>query len=83
MAFLQDYLLTRRLMAGGYFIYSTDVVPVGEDQKQHIELTRDLAERFNKKYNEIFKIPEISLPKEGARVMSLQEPTQENEQIRS
>lgn len=62
------------LMAGDILLYNTDLVPVGEDQKQHIELTRDLAERFNKKYNDIFKIPEISLPKEGARIMSLQEP---------
>ena len=63
------------LMAGDILLYNTDLVPVGEDQRQHLELTRDLAERFNKKYNDIFKIPEISLPKEGARIMSLQEPT--------
>lgn len=63
------------LMVGDILLYSTDLVPVGEDQKQHIELTRDLADRFNKKYNDIFKIPEISLPKEGARIMSLQDPT--------
>jgi tryptophanyl-tRNA synthetase len=63
------------LMAGDILLYSADLVPVGEDQKQHLELTRDLADRFNKKYNDIFKIPEISLPKEGARIMSLQEPT--------
>jgi tryptophanyl-tRNA synthetase len=63
------------LMAADILLYNTDLVPVGEDQKQHIELTRDLAERFNKKYNEIFTIPEIRLPKAGARVMSLQDPT--------
>ena len=63
------------LMAGDILLYSADLVPVGEDQKQHLELTRDLADRFNKKYNDIFKIPEISLPKEGARIMSLQDPT--------
>lgn len=63
------------LMAADILLYSTDLVPVGEDQKQHMELTRDLAERFNKKYNEIFTIPEIRLPKVGARIMSLQEPT--------
>ncbi|WP_349728974.1 tryptophan--tRNA ligase [Peribacillus frigoritolerans] len=63
------------LMAADILLYSTDVVPVGEDQRQHLELTRDLAERFNKKHNDIFKIPEISLPTEGARIMSLQEPT--------
>lgn len=62
------------LMAADILLYSTDVVPVGEDQRQHLELTRDLAERFNKKHNDIFKIPEISLPTEGARIMSLQEP---------
>lgn len=63
------------LMAGDILLYNADLVPVGEDQKQHLELTRDLAERFNKKYNDIFTIPEISLPKEGARIMSLQDPT--------
>ncbi|TDL89973.1 tryptophan--tRNA ligase [Vibrio vulnificus] len=63
------------LMAADILLYNTDVVPVGEDQRQHLELTRDLAERFNKKHNDIFKIPEISLPTEGARIMSLQEPT--------
>ncbi|MBO1000788.1 tryptophan--tRNA ligase [Bacillus sp. SD075] len=63
------------LMAADILLYSTDVVPVGEDQRQHLELTRNLAERFNKKHNDIFKIPEISLPTEGARIMSLQEPT--------
>ena len=62
------------LMAADILIYSADLVPVGEDQKQHIELTRDLAERFNKKYNDILTIPEISLPRTGARIMSLQEP---------
>lgn len=63
------------LMAADILLYNTDVVPVGDDQRQHIELTRNLAERFNNKYNDIFKIPEISLPKAGARIMSLQEPT--------
>ncbi|MDR4945919.1 tryptophan--tRNA ligase [Neobacillus cucumis] len=63
------------LMAADILLYNTDLVPVGDDQKQHLELTRDLAERFNKKYNDILTIPEISLPKVGARVMSLQEPT--------
>ncbi|MGJ7919586.1 tryptophan--tRNA ligase [Neobacillus sp. LXY-4] len=62
------------LMVADILLYSTDLVPVGEDQKQHIELTRDLAERFNNKYNDIFKIPEIRLPQVGARIMSLQEP---------
>ena len=63
------------LMAADILLYQTDVVPVGEDQKQHIELTRDLAERFNKKYNDIFTIPEARIPKDGARIMSLTEPT--------
>ncbi|OIK11212.1 tryptophan--tRNA ligase [Bacillus sp. MUM 13] len=62
------------LMAADILLYNTDLVPVGDDQKQHIELTRDLAERFNKKYSDILKVPEISLPKVGARIMSLQEP---------
>ncbi|WP_066395023.1 tryptophan--tRNA ligase [Neobacillus mesonae] len=62
------------LMAADILLYNTDLVPVGEDQKQHMELTRDLAERFNKKYNDILTIPEISLPKVGARIMSLQDP---------
>ncbi|AZU61257.1 tryptophan--tRNA ligase [Neobacillus mesonae] len=62
------------LMAADILLYNTDLVPVGDDQKQHMELTRDLAERFNKKYNDILTIPEISLPKVGARIMSLQDP---------
>jgi tryptophanyl-tRNA synthetase len=63
------------LMAADILLYSTDLVPVGEDQKQHLELTRDLAERFNKKYNDIFTIPQVRIPKVGARIMSLQDPT--------
>jgi tryptophanyl-tRNA synthetase len=63
------------LMAADILLYSTDLVPVGEDQKQHLELTRDLAERFNKKYNDIFTIPEVRIPKVGARIMSLADPT--------
>ncbi|MDX8361427.1 tryptophan--tRNA ligase [Cytobacillus sp. IB215316] len=63
------------LMAADILLYNTDLVPVGEDQKQHIELTRDLAERFNKKYNDIFTIPEVRISKHGARVMSLVDPT--------
>ncbi|WP_273122564.1 tryptophan--tRNA ligase [Bacillus weihaiensis] len=63
------------LMAADILLYSTDLVPVGEDQKQHLELTRDIAERFNKKYNDIFTIPEVRIPKVGARVMSLVDPT--------
>lgn len=63
------------LMSADILLYNTDLVPVGEDQKQHLELTRDLAERFNKKYNDIFTIPEVRIPKVGARIMSLQDPT--------
>ncbi|RST75225.1 tryptophan--tRNA ligase [Siminovitchia acidinfaciens] len=63
------------LMAADILLYEADLVPVGEDQKQHLELTRDLAERFNNRYNEIFTIPEVRIPKVGARIMSLQEPT--------
>ncbi|SFE73223.1 tryptophan--tRNA ligase [Alteribacillus iranensis] len=62
------------LMAADILLYNTDIVPVGEDQKQHLELTRDLAERFNHKYNDIFTIPEAHIPKVGARIMSLQNP---------
>ncbi|MDQ0174643.1 tryptophanyl-tRNA synthetase [Bacillus chungangensis] len=62
------------LMAADILLYGTDLVPVGDDQKQHLELTRNLAERFNNKYNDIFTIPEISIPKIGARIMSLQNP---------
>ncbi len=63
------------LMAADIILYNTSIVPVGDDQKQHIELTRDLAERFNKRYNDVLTIPDIQLPKEGARIKSLQEPT--------
>lgn len=62
------------LMAADILLYKTDIVPVGEDQKQHIELTRDLAERFNKRYGEIFTIPEARIPRVGARIMSLADP---------
>lgn len=63
------------LMAADILLYNADLVPVGEDQKQHLELTRDLAERFNKKYREILTIPEVRIPEVGARIMSLQDPT--------
>jgi tryptophanyl-tRNA synthetase len=62
------------LMAADILLYQTDLVPVGEDQKQHLELARDLASRFNNRYSETFKIPEPYIPKEAGRVMSLQEP---------
>jgi tryptophanyl-tRNA synthetase len=63
------------LMAADILLYDTDFVPVGDDQKQHMELTRDLAERFNSRYGEVFKIPEIRLPETGARIMSLADGT--------
>ncbi len=62
------------LMAADILLYQTDVVPVGEDQKQHVELTRDLAERFNKRYGKVLTIPEPLIPKNGARIKSLQDP---------
>ncbi|MCM3767523.1 tryptophan--tRNA ligase [Neobacillus niacini] len=63
------------LMAADILLYNADLVPVGEDQKQHMELTRDLAERFNRKYRDVLTIPDVRIPKVGARIMSLQEPT--------
>ncbi|MGL4928657.1 MAG: tryptophan--tRNA ligase [Plesiomonas sp.] len=63
------------LMAADILLYQTAQVPVGEDQKQHLELTRDIAHRFNTLYGDIFRIPEPFIPKVGARVMSLLEPT--------
>lgn len=63
------------LMAADILMYDIDVVPVGEDQTQHIELTRDLAKRFNHLYGETFKLPKHFIPEEGARIMDLQDPT--------
>lgn len=63
------------LMAGDILLYKADLVPVGEDQRQHIEITRDIAERFNKVYGETFVIPEPYILGVGARVMGLQNPT--------
>lgn len=63
------------LMAADILLYNADAVPVGEDQKQHVELTRDIAKRFNSQFAEIFKIPEANVRKEGARIMSLQDPS--------
>lgn len=62
------------LMAADILLYQTDLVPVGEDQKQHLELARDLAERFNNRYSPTFKVPEPLIKKEGAKIMSLQNP---------
>lgn len=63
------------LMAADILLYQTDIVPVGEDQKQHVELTRTIARKFNQKFGQTFKIPEARVPKIGAKIMSLQEPT--------
>ncbi len=62
------------LQAADILLYQTNLVPVGEDQKQHLELSRDIAERFNNAYGKTFETPEIHIPKVGARVMNLQEP---------
>ncbi len=63
------------LMAADILLYQTDLVPVGEDQKQHLELTRDLAIRFNRDYGDTFRVPDAYIPKVGARIMSLSDPT--------
>ena len=62
------------LMAGDILLYQTDIVPIGDDQRQHLELTRDVAERFNSRFGETFKIPEGVYPEVGARIMDLQDP---------
>jgi tryptophanyl-tRNA synthetase len=62
------------LMAGDILLYQTDVVPIGDDQRQHLELARDIAERFNSRFGETFKLPEGRYPTVGARIMDLQEP---------
>jgi tryptophanyl-tRNA synthetase len=63
------------LMASDILLYQTDLVPVGHDQKQHLELTRDLAIRFNRDFGETFRIPDAFIPKVGARIMSLSDPS--------
>jgi tryptophanyl-tRNA synthetase len=62
------------LMVGDILLYQADIVPVGDDQRQHIELMRDVAERFNSRYGETFTVPRGVFPEEGARVRNLQEP---------
>lgn len=62
------------LMASDILLYQTDLVPVGEDQRQHLELSRDIAERFNNRYSPTFKVPEPYISKVGAKIMSLQDP---------
>lgn len=68
---LYDYPV---LMAADILLYNTDSVPVGEDQIQHVELCRTLAQRFNREYGEVFKIPEVAVRKQGARIMGLDDP---------
>jgi tryptophanyl-tRNA synthetase len=63
------------LMAADILLYDTDRVPVGDDQRQHLELTRDVAERFNGRYGQTFTVPAADIPKVAARIMDLQEPT--------
>jgi tryptophanyl-tRNA synthetase len=62
------------LMAGDILLYQADIVPIGDDQRQHLELTRDIAQRFNSRYGETFTIPEGVYPEVGARIMDLQDP---------
>ena len=63
------------LMAGDILLYQTDIVPIGDDQRQHLELARDVAERFNARFGETFVVPDGVYPEVGARIMDLQEPT--------
>jgi tryptophanyl-tRNA synthetase len=63
------------LMAADILLYQTDLVPVGDDQKQHLELSRDIAIRFNRDYGETFRVPDPYIPKVGARIMSLSDPS--------
>ncbi len=63
------------LMAADILLYQTDVVPVGEDQKQHVELCRDIAQRFNNIYGKVFTVPELMMAKSGARIMALDDPS--------
>src|SRR3989475_7393914 len=70
------------LMAGDILLYRTDIVPIGEDQRQHLELTRDIAQRFNTRYGETFVVPEGVFPETGGRIMNLQEPSVERSKAR-
>jgi len=62
------------LMAADILLYRTDLVPVGDDQRQHLELTRDIAERFNRRFGDLFVVPDAEIPEVGGRIMDLQEP---------
>lgn len=68
---LYDYPV---LMAADILLYNTDAVPVGDDQVQHVELARTLAQRFNREYGQVFKVPEVAVRKQGARIMGLDDP---------
>src|SRR3982750_2111917 len=63
------------LMAGDILLYQTDRVPIGDDQRQHLELARDVAQSFNARFGKTFTLPEGIYPETGARIMDLQEPT--------
>jgi tryptophanyl-tRNA synthetase len=63
------------LMAGDILLYQTDLVPIGDDQRQHLELARDVAERFNHRFGDTFRVPDGMFPEIGGRIMDLQEPT--------
>ena len=69
-------LIYPALMAADILLYDAEIVPVGSDQKQHIEITRDLGERFNKRYGKTFKLPEYYIPEVGAKIMNLQNPSE-------
>ncbi len=69
-------LIYPALMAADILLYDAEIVPVGSDQKQHIEITRDLGERFNKRYGKTFKLPEYYIPEVGAKIMNLQNPNE-------
>ena len=69
------------LMAADILLYQTDLVPVGGDQKQHVEICRDIAMRFNNIYGDVFTIPEPYIPPTGARIMSLHEPGEQDVQV--
>jgi tryptophanyl-tRNA synthetase len=71
------------LMAADILLYDTDRVPVGQDQRQHLELCRDLAQRFNQRYGETFVVPDAAIPKVGAKIMDLQDPTMKMSKSRS
>lgn len=74
-------LMYPTLMVGDILLYNADIIPVGIDQKQHVELTRNLAIRLNNKFNTTYKIPEPYIPEVGAKIMSLTDPSKKNVKI--